>query len=223
MNIILSILLISFVFLSPPLQADTVKTQSVTFSTADGGTIEADLYGNGEQAVVLAHGAIFNKESWNDLARTLAENGFTVLAINFRGFGKSTVGKEQNALYQDILGAIRFLHKRKSIKQVSVLGASMGGGAAAQAAISSLPGEIDKLILLSPTSVQHPGKIQGKTLYIASSNEAMYDQIKTQFEKVATPKQWLVIDGSAHAQHIFKTDQTAALTQAILVFLQTDP
>ena len=64
MQVFLCLLLISFVFLSPPLQADKVKTQSVSFSTADGGTIEADLYGNGEQAVVLAHGAIFIKNGF---------------------------------------------------------------------------------------------------------------------------------------------------------------
>lgn len=220
MNVILSMLLVSFVFLSPPLLAEIVKTQLISFSTADGGTIEADLSGKGEQAIVLAHGAVFNKESWNNLAKILADNGITVLAINFRGYGKSTVGKEKNALYQDILGAIRFLHKLKSIKKVSVLGASMGGGAAAKAAIASTPGELNKLILLSPVPVQHPEKLQNNIFYIVSKNEPMFTQIKTQYEKAAKPKRLLIIEGNAHAQHIFKTDQAETITQAILDFLK---
>jgi alpha-beta hydrolase superfamily lysophospholipase len=221
MNYILRILLlISFVPFSPPLQSETARFQSVSFATADGGTIEANLFGKGKQAVVLAHGAIFNKESWNNLARTLADNGLTVLAIDFRGYGKSTSGKDQHALHQDILAAVRFLHKQKTIENVSVLGASMGGGAAAQAAIRATPGEIDELILLSPAPVKHPEKLQGNILYIASKNEALFAQIKAQYEKAPKPKQFLLLEGSAHAQHIFKTDQSEALTQNILIFLK---
>jgi pimeloyl-ACP methyl ester carboxylesterase len=220
MNYILGILLLSFFSFTPPLQAETTKFQPVSFATADGGKIEANLSGSGEQAVVLAHGAIFNKESWNKLARTLADNDLTVLAIDFRGYGKSTPGKEQQALYQDILAAIHYLNKQKSIKNISVLGASMGGGAAAQAAITASPGEIDKLILLSPTSVRHPEKLQGNILYIVSKNEAMFAQIKAQYEKAPKPKQLLLIEGNAHAQHIFKTEQSEILTQTILIFLQ---
>ena len=68
--------------------AAAVQT-SVSFPTEDGGVIYADLYGTGDQAVVLAHGARFNKESWSDQARILESHGFRVLAIDFRGYGKS--------------------------------------------------------------------------------------------------------------------------------------
>ena len=220
MNYILGILLLCFFSFTLPLQAETTKFQTVSFATADGGNIEANLSGNGEQAVVLAHGAIFNKESWNKLARTLADNDLTVLAIDFRGYGKSTPGKEQQALYQDILAAIHFLNQQKSIKKVSILGASMGGGVAAKAVITASPGDIDKLILLSPVSVQHPEKLQGNILYIVSRDEAMFAQIRAQYEKAPKPKQLLLIEGNTHAQHIFKTDQSERLTQAILMFLK---
>src|SRR6266576_3117740 len=64
--------------------------QTISFPTQDGGRIYADLYGNGARAVVLAHGGRFNKESWRDQARALVSNGFRVVAIDFRGFGRSS-------------------------------------------------------------------------------------------------------------------------------------
>src|SRR5574341_909613 len=61
----------------------------VSFPMRDGGIIYADLYGKGDQGIVLAHGGRFNKESWEPQARALAKAGFRVLAIDFRGYGPS--------------------------------------------------------------------------------------------------------------------------------------
>ena len=87
--------------------------QTISFPTQDGGQICADLYGNGDRAVVLAHGGRFTKASWQDQARTLVSAGFRVLAFNFRGFGCST-GPGQadfdNAPFEnDVLAAVHYL------------------------------------------------------------------------------------------------------------------
>src|SRR5215475_10987703 len=50
--------------------------KTISFPTEDGGTIYADIYGEGDRAVVLAHGGRFNKESWENQARILASSGF---------------------------------------------------------------------------------------------------------------------------------------------------
>ncbi len=47
--------------------------------------IQADLYGSGTRAVILAHGGRFGKESWKKQAQAFANAGFLVLAIRFRG------------------------------------------------------------------------------------------------------------------------------------------
>jgi pimeloyl-ACP methyl ester carboxylesterase len=65
--------------------------KTVSFPTEDGGIVFADLYGTSDKAVVLAHGGQFNKESWAKQADTLVGAGFQVLAIDFRGYGKSMV------------------------------------------------------------------------------------------------------------------------------------
>ncbi|MFT7516691.1 MAG: alpha-beta hydrolase superfamily lysophospholipase [Myxococcota bacterium] len=70
-------------------------------------------------AVVLAHGFIFNKESWSEQASTLANNGFQVLAIDSRGYGKSYGGEQTGSgsnLYLDVIAAVDYLLSLKEIR-----------------------------------------------------------------------------------------------------------
>jgi pimeloyl-ACP methyl ester carboxylesterase len=99
-----------------------------------------DLYGAGERGIVLAHGGQFNKESWAKQAQTLATAGFQVLAIDFRGYGKSHGPGDSDPmdapLQFDVLAAVRYL-RENGAKNVSVVGGSMGGSAAGDASIAS--------------------------------------------------------------------------------------
>ena len=193
--------------------------REVSFPTADGGTVYANRYGDGERAVVLAHGKVFNKESWHAQAQHLAAEGYQVLAIDFRGYGRSTAGSEGNALDEDVLAAVRYMHEQGS-KSVSVIGGSMGGSAAARAATQAKPGEIDKLVLLSPVPIANPEAMRAHTLiYIASRDEGLTPRIRAQYQAAPEPKQIELLPGSAHAQHIFKTDQAEVLMQTILRYL----
>ncbi|MDH4063673.1 MAG: alpha/beta hydrolase [Acidobacteriota bacterium] len=199
--------------------ASTVPPQEVSFATADGGRIVADLYGQGTDAVVLAHGAVFNKESWAPLAETLVDRGHRVLAIDFRGYGASKSGDEDKALYQDVLAAVRYLRERGATS-VAVVGASMGGGASGLAAVEARAGEIDRLVLLSPVSIPSPGRMHaGRILYIASRDEPMAPSVREQFRRAPEPKRLELVDGDAHAQHIFRTAQGPKLTALIAEFL----
>src|SRR5271170_6188096 len=97
------------------LAGGAVSQQTVSFPTEDGGVVFADLYGAGEKAVVLAHGGRFNKESWAPQAQQLVAAGFEVLAIDFRGYGKSHGPGDKDPmdapLQLDVLAAVRYLHK----------------------------------------------------------------------------------------------------------------
>ena len=197
-----------------------VPAKEVNFTTSDSATIYADLKMRGPHAVLLAHGAIFNKQSWGAFEQQLLDNNYTVLAIDFRGYGKSTKGKQPRALYQDILAAVQFLQQQPGITEISVLGASMGGAAAAKASVYAEPGRIQQLILLSPASVYQPEKLKGQLLFIASENEYLAQGIRSAYDKAPKPKMLKLIPGNAHAQHIFKTSQADALTTVILDFLK---
>jgi pimeloyl-ACP methyl ester carboxylesterase len=177
------------------------------------------VYGSGASGVVLAHGAAFNKESWGPLARTLAAGGHQVLAIDFRGYGASRAGSDPRALQQDVLAAVRYLRSRGA-RSVSVVGASMGGGASARAATEAAAGEIERLFLLSPVAIANPEAIKaGRLMYVASRDEQLAPSIKAQFDRAPEPKRIEWLDGDAHAQNIFATAQGPRLTTFIVEFV----
>ena len=201
----------------------------VSFPTQDGGHIYANLYGKGERGVVLAHGGRFNKESWDKQARELVQAGFRVLAIDFRGRGKSRGGSQAQApddgVRFDVLAAIRYLRK-SGAKTVAVVGASFGGGAAAEASIETEPGEIDRLILLAHSPIEKPEQMKGRKLFILTRDDFSGDnkiprlpKIRDQYERAPGPKELVILDGSAHAQFIFATEQGERLMREILRFL----
>lgn len=193
--------------------------REVSFKTADGGKIAANLYGKGNHAVVMAHGAVFNKESWHDLATTLSSKGHSVLALDFRGYGRSVPGSKDEALYLDVLAAVAYL-RSEGTKTISLIGGSMGGEAVASAAVEAQKGEINSVILLSPVPIQNPERMKAdKFLFIASRDEPLMPQIKEQYERAPEPKKLELLEGGAHAQHIFKTDQADELTKLIVNFL----
>ena len=205
-----------------PLVAAAPSPTDVSFPSADGGRVDADLYGSGTHAVVFAHGAAFNKQSWAALAEKMAAHGFRALAIDFRGYGKSRAGSDTGALDLDVIAAVRWLHKQ-GVNDVDVVGGSMGGGAAGDAATMVKPGEIDKLVLLSPMPIGRPEKIKAASiLYIASRYEGLAPIVKSQYQRAPKPKQLIFLDGSAHAQNIFDTNQAQNLSDDIVNFLTGD-
>ena len=137
----------------------TLQPQLVSFPTQDGGLIFANLYGKGKRGVVLAHGGRFTKESWDKQAQVLLKSGFCVLAIDFRGRGQSrgstTSQTRDDGVHYDVLAAVRYL-RQSGAMTVSVVGASFGGGAAAEASVAAEPGEIDRLILIAHSPIDRP-------------------------------------------------------------------
>src|SRR6266404_7532233 len=163
--------------------------EHVSFRSQDGAVIFADVYGTGDRGVVLAHGGPFNKESWAKQAQTLAAAGFQVLALDFRGYGKSRgpgQSDPMNApLHLDVLAAVRYL-RENGAKSVSVVGGSMGGEAAGDASIASQPGEIDRLVLLGAAPNGPADKLKSSTLYMVARDDADSDgprlpQIRKQY------------------------------------------
>lgn len=201
--------------------------KTVSFPTEDGGVVFADLYGTGDRGVVLAHGGQFNKESWAKQAEVLVRAGFQVLAIDFRGYGKShgPGGSDPMSapLHLDVLAAVRYMRKNGA-KSVSVIGGSMGGSAAGDASIASHPGEINRLVLLGAAPDGPANKLKSAILYIVARDDADGDKprlphIHAQYLKSPQPKRLIVVDGSAHAQFLFQTNQSTRIMQEILRFL----
>ncbi len=201
--------------------------QPISIPVTDGGRVCADLYGRGTRAVVLAHGGRFNKESWRVQARALVSKGFRVMAIDFRGTGCSTGpghGDSGDPPFEDdILAAVRYL-KAHGSNAVSVVGGSFGGGAAGDASIQSPTGEIDRIVFLGAAPNLPAEKLKSRSLFIVARDDAdgaakRLPGIRDQYERAPGPKELIVLDGSAHAQFLFQTDQSARVMREILRFL----
>ena len=215
------------VFAALLLAGGAAAQKAVSFPTEDGGLVYADVYGEGDRGIVLAHGGRFNKESWEKQARTLSAAGFRVLALDFRGYGKSRGPGQSDPmsapLHLDVLAAVRYLRKTGA-KSVSVVGGSMGAAAAGDASIASRPGEIDRLVLLGGSPNGPAEKLKSSTLFIVARDDSSADgprlpRIQEQYEKAPEPKALIILDGSAHAQFLFQTDQGERVMQEIIRFL----
>lgn len=204
------------------------NAETVSFPTEDGGTVSATLRGSGDHAVILAHGGQFTKESWRSQARVLADAGLTTLAIDFRGRGASRGGPgretDPDFVHHDVLAAVRFLEARGA-GRISLVGASFGGWAVARAVTRLSPGSIDRLILLAHSPIDEPERLQGRKLFITTRDDTRGDgvprlpAIRDQYERAPEPKEFVILDGAAHAQHVFATEQGDRLLAEIVRFL----
>ncbi len=103
----------------------------VHFKTRDGWTIVGDRYahkGHLKGTVILLHQRGGRASDWQSLCRALQSDGFTALAIDQRGAGRSTSGPGPLgnaapwATGPDIAAAIHYLHRSR----VVLIGASYG-------------------------------------------------------------------------------------------------
>jgi pimeloyl-ACP methyl ester carboxylesterase len=201
----------------------------VTFPLQRGpAEIQADLYGSGTRAVILAHGGRFGKESWKKQAQAFANAGFLVLAIRFRGDRLNPDGSPgsfgsnaDNAA--DVLAAVSYLH-RIGAKTVSAVGGSMGGDAVGEADAESRPGTIARVVFLGSSGGSAPEKLNGRKLFIVarddrSASGLRLPEISSNYKKAPQPKKMVILEGSAHAQFLFDTDQGPRLLNEILRFL----
>lgn len=192
------------------------------------GQVHGDLYGTGGRGIVLAHGGRFNKESWTPQARVLADAGFTVLAINFRGDRLNPDGSPSaegsdadNAA--DVAAAVRYLHQA-GVEHVYAIGGSLGGDAVGNADVLLNPGEMERVIFLGSEGGDHPERLKGRKLYIVARNDTSgsgprLPGIQDHFARAPQPKKLDIVEGSAHAQYLFSADQGPQVMHEILAFV----
>jgi pimeloyl-ACP methyl ester carboxylesterase len=222
----LAAVLLCLLTLAPCMAQETVR-----FATDDGGSIVADLYPGGRRAVILAHGGRFNRQSWKPQAELLQQAGYRVLAPDFRGFGESTGPGSENPLaaplHLDLIAAARYL-RSQGAEFIAIVGGSMGGMAAGDAVMNSKPGEIQRVVFLSAPASLSDGdlsRITGRKLFITArddlygSGNPRLVKIQADYESLPPPRELLVVDGAAHAQALFDSEQSAQVLNTILRFL----
>jgi dienelactone hydrolase len=212
--------------LAPTVYASAQETVTIEVPGATK-PIQGDLYGSGTNGVILTHGGGRTKESWRKQATAFTDAGFVVLAINFRsdtidekGRPISVGSDEENAA--DIRAAASYL-RAHGVQSVSAVGASMGGYALAEADAESKPGEFDRIVLLA-SSAGDAAALKGRKLFVVArgdlgSSGRRLSEISDSYAKTPQPKELVILEGSAHAQSLFDTDQGPRLMKEILRFL----
>jgi pimeloyl-ACP methyl ester carboxylesterase len=141
-------------------EGERADYEAIRFRAGDGVELAGRLWGEGDVAIVLAHGFSEGtaQDDWLAFAPALAQRGYTVLSFNFRGFcdsedcsdGTNEFGKN----WRDAMAAVAFLEERGA-KKILLIGASMGGLAILRAART--PG-VDVAGVVSLATPQFPSK-----------------------------------------------------------------
>lgn len=101
--------------------------------------LEARAWGTGDEYVILAHMRPADMTSWFDFARLLAEEGYTAIAFNFRGYGQSDGQEGEFGIAVDVRAAVQAAFE-DGARRVHLIGASMGGTGAVAASASDTIG-----------------------------------------------------------------------------------
>jgi pimeloyl-ACP methyl ester carboxylesterase len=190
----------------------------ITYQTEDGGTIEASFFDGGKDlAVIFAHGAVFNKESWYFMAEKLQSKGVSSLSLDFRGYGNSKTGTTTNKAF-DILGAIDYL-KKEGFENIVLVGGSMGGAAILNALQIKTNTSIKKVVLLAPAGGEAVSSSSIEKLFIVSKNEGLFSKVEMLFNSSTQPKTLKIYEGSFHAQHMFKSSYADEIARLIIDFI----
>jgi len=100
-----------------------------------------------DKIILLCHGNGGNISHNEDRMVSLRALGYSVLAFDYSGYGKSTGTPSERQLYDDTCAMVALLRQQYSPDQITLYGISLGAPVAAYAALRY---SIPKLILESP-------------------------------------------------------------------------
>ena len=160
---------------------------------------------NKKNAVILVHQSGYSKESWYFFSKILKDNNLSSLAL-------------ENISVDDILGAINFL-KENGYKDISLMGASLGGASILRMMNSYSNIDISKIILLAP-SIGPALQNKVEKLIIVSTKDFYSDKAYETYNEASEPKILREYSGTAHAQKLFDTNHKENLITIILNFLK---
>lgn len=112
--------------------------EAAAFVTKDGFRLEGELHGSGPRGVALVHAPGADRRSWRSYARTLAGQGFNVLAFDLRGHGGSAGDRSPAQADRDVGAATEFL-RSSGASAVVLVCASTSGLSCLRAAASGAP------------------------------------------------------------------------------------
>ncbi|WP_309681474.1 alpha/beta fold hydrolase [Polaromonas sp.] len=188
--------------------------------------LPADTPESAKSPILLyLHGARYNVTGSAPRMRRMQELGFSVLAVDYRGFGKSTQGLPSEAsAYEDARAAWDWLAQKYPHRPRYIFGHSLGGSIAihlaaevadesgtivestftsiADVVSSSKWGWMPVSLLITQRfeAVQKVGQIRSPLLVVHGTEDQLIlpDLGRKLFEAAAQPKQFMLVQGGSH-------------------------
>jgi esterase/lipase len=188
------------------------------------------LYGAGSTAVVFAAESDKRQSAWAEVAEAAAQAGYLAMTFDFRFWGPG--GRRDlalmNAADRDLLAAVAFV-RAEGAQYVVLVGASLGGLAAAKAAAVAEPAAV--VILAAPMGhpdleiAVTPAELQAATapkLFIAAESDQVVPLAETQamYDLAAEPKEIVVYAAAQHGTALLSTVHGPDLRRRLLDFIQ---
>jgi fermentation-respiration switch protein FrsA (DUF1100 family) len=116
--------------------------EDVWLTTADGVKIHAWWlpHPSAKATILHLHGNAGNLEDRRDMLRNFRDLGANVLAIDYRGYGKSEGSPNEKGVYADTRAAYDWLLTKTTADRIVVHGESVGGGPACELAATATCG-----------------------------------------------------------------------------------
>jgi uncharacterized protein len=191
--------------------------------------------------ILYLHGARWDVRSSAPRMRAMHELGFTVLGIDYRGFGRSSEGlPSEDLMHEDALAAWRWLAAQRPHAPRYVYGHSLG--AAIGVRLASEAGDaagviveggftsaldvvnttwwrwlpLERLITQRLDAASHIDKINAPLLVVHGGLDTMVhpDLGRALYERAKQPKRFVLIDGGLH--HTLTATQQAPYRDAVL-------
>lgn len=198
--------------------------EDVTLTTSDGVRVHGWYVTNPAAKMTLLwfHGNAGNLEHRRDMLRELRELPANVLAIDYRGYGKSEGKPSEAGLYLDARAAYDWLRARTAAENIVLLGKSIGAapacelatrvpcaGLAVQSAFTSTPDLASRVLPLFPArlfmktkydNLAKIGRIACPKLFIHSRGDEIipFEMGERLYAAAAPPKEHLWVDGAGH-------------------------
>jgi fermentation-respiration switch protein FrsA (DUF1100 family) len=118
----------------PPLETYASEVEEVWLRAADGVRINAFFHSHptSKKALLWFHGNAENIGSGLSQMRILVKTGVNILAVDYRGYGKSEGKPDEAGVYQDADAAYDYLVNQRqiSVQDIFIYGHSLGGAVA---------------------------------------------------------------------------------------------
>ena len=187
---------------------------------SDSETLHADLYGAlpAKRAAILVHGQNWDASGWREIAPRFAERGVPALAVDLRGYGRST-GKTNRyrpptpwTPVADLRAAKAALRERGAA-EIALVGSSMGGSAVL---VSSFEKDVE-CVAFSPDSKL----LAGRKLFVCADRDTLRaaPNVFACFTDAARPKTLLFFGGSEHSRAMFVASYGEEALGAIVEFV----